>query len=229
MNPVNAPSPAATMSDGGVVGAGRLTKLIAYLSVCMLAAAFGAVLGPAWSFWWALFGTFGLASAVGLDVVNRFRARRVDQVQNERLAMRIARKLDELISNMEVSDAIRAALGLLQSGTRNPTAQETGDQAEVTLSWDEPVTIRRLLWTGGNPQYRLGESLAGRMRNVSHNAFGLAHDKRLERGYVLLKCELENGQPIQFVGEVLWCEPQEDRCYFSGGKILDAVAPSDRK
>ena len=104
---------------------GQLTRLIAYLSVCMLAAAFGAVVGPVWSYWWALFGTFGLASAVGLDIVNRSHARRVDRVRNKRLAMRVARKLDELMSDMEVSDAIRAVLRLLQRDAKDPTAQGT--------------------------------------------------------------------------------------------------------
>ena len=195
----------------------------------MLAAAFGAVVGPVWSYWWAIFGTFGLASAVGLDIVNRSRARRVDRVRSKRFAMRVARKLDELMSDMQVSDAIRAALRLLQPATTDPTARETSGQPAARLSLGKPVTIRRLLRSAGNPPYRPGEPLAGHLRDVSRHGFGLAHDQRLERGFVLLECELENGKPLLFVGEVLWCELQEDGRYFSGGKILDVLNPCDRQ
>ena len=84
-----------------------------------------------------------------------------------------------------------------------------------------------MLRSAGNVGYRLGEALAGRVRNMSRYGFGVAHDQRLERGIVLLEFELESGQPIQCVGEVLWCELQEHGCYFSGGKILDVLSPSD--
>ncbi len=225
MNSASVSSPAATTIDADVVKSGQLTRLIAYLSVCMLAAAFGAMVGPVWSYWWMLFGTFGLASAVGLDIVNRSRARRIDRVRSKRNAMRFARKLDELMSEMQVSDAIRAALHLLQPDAKEPTAQDTMGQAEARLFLDKPATIRRLLRSSGSTGYQPGEPLAGRMRNISRHGFGLAHDQRLERGFVLLECELENGQPIQFVGAVLWCERQEDGCYFSGGKLLDVLIP----
>lgn len=195
----------------------------------MLAAAFGGFLGPVWSCWWMLFGAFGLASAVGLDIADRSRARRVDRVRNERLALRVARKLDELLSDLEVSDAIRAALRLLQPDAGDPAAGVTGDRPKAKLSLDKPATIRRLLRSAGNPDYRPGEPLAGRLRNVSQYDIGLAHDQRLERGFVLVECELENGRSIQFVGEVLWCERQGDGCYFSGGKLLDVSSPSDMR
>ena len=77
MNSASATSPATTMIDRDVVRSGQLTKLIAYLSVCMLAAAFGALIGPVWSYWWALFGTFGLSSAIySRDVNTTARAER---------------------------------------------------------------------------------------------------------------------------------------------------------
>ena len=106
-----------------------LTRLIAYLSLCMLAAAFGAMVGPAWSRWWAIFGTFGLASAVGLDVLNRARARRADHTRRRRLALKAERKLDEMMGDMESSDAIRAALRQFQperAGADTPRHQLSG-------------------------------------------------------------------------------------------------------
>jgi hypothetical protein len=65
------------------------------------------------------------------------------------------------------------------------------------------------------------------VRNISRYGFGLAHNQQLERGLVLLKCELENGEPLRFIADVLWCELQDSGCYFSGGKILEVISPSD--
>jgi len=134
-----------------------------------------------------------------------------------------------MLSDMEASDAIRAALQLLQPGTKDLTAGGASGQAEARLSLEKPVTIRRLLRSPGNAGYRVREPLSGRLRNISRHGFGLAHDKQLERGVVLLEFELENGEPIQFVGEVLWCERQQDGYYFSGGKLLDVLSPGDQQ
>jgi len=193
----------------------------------MLAAAFGAMVGPAWSRWWAIFGTLGLASAVGLDVLNRSRARWVAQRCRKRLALKAERKLDEMMGDVESSGAIRDALRQFQPGATDPTPQGTDCQVEPRLPLNKPATITPLLRSSGDAGYRRGEPLAGRVRNISGHGFGLAHDQQLERGLVFLEIDLENGEPLQFIANVLWCELQDSGCYFSGGKILEVVGPSD--
>ena len=204
-----------------------LTRLIAYLSLCMLAAAFGAMIGPAWSRCWAIFGTFGLVSAVGLDVLNRSRTRRADHTRREQLVLKNERKLDEMMGDMESSGAILAALRQLQPDATDPTFQGTNCQAEPRLPLNKPATITPLLRSSGGEGYRPGKPLAVRVRNISRHGFGLAHDQQLERGFVLLDFDLENGAPLQFIADVLWCELQDSGCYFSGGKILEVTSPSD--
>ncbi len=51
-------------------------------------------------------------------------------------------------------------------------------------------------------------------------------DQRLERGFVLLEFESENGEPLQFIADVLWCELQDGGCYGSGHsrKLAEIVA-----
>jgi hypothetical protein len=169
----------------------------------------------------------GFASAVGLDVLNRSRARLANQTRRRQLSLQAERKLDEMMSDMESSTAIRAALRQFQPGATDSTRQSTNCQAELRLPLNKAATITRLLQSSGDAGYRLGESLAGRVRNISHYGFGLAQDQRLERGLVLLKCELENGEPLRFIADVLWCELQDSDCYFSGGTILDVISPSD--
>ena len=56
MNRASDTSHAVLAVDDSVVKSAPLTGLIAYLSLCMLAAAFRAMVGPAWCQWWAIFG-----------------------------------------------------------------------------------------------------------------------------------------------------------------------------
>jgi hypothetical protein len=227
MKQANVTSHAVLSVDDDVAKSAPLTRLIAYLSLCMLAAAFGSLIGPAWCGWWAIFGTFGLASAVGLDVMNRSRVRLADHRRRKRLSLKAERKVDEMMGSIESSSAIRAALRQLQPGATDPAPQGANRQTEPRQSLNKPATITRLLRSSGDEGYLLGESLPCRVRNISRYGFGLAHDQRLERGLVLLECDLENGEPPQFIADVLWCELQDSGCYFSGGRISEVVSPSD--
>ena len=229
MNRANVTSHAVLLVDDDAAKSVSLPQLIAYLSLCMLAAAFGAMVGPTWCRWWAIFGTFGLVSAVGLDVLNRSRARRADHRRRKQLTLKAERMLDEMMGDMESSGAIHAALREFQPGATDPTPQGTNCQAEPRLPLNKPATITPLLRSSGDVGSRRGEPLAVRVQNISGYGFGLAHDQRLERGFVLLESELENGEPIQFVADVLWCELQDSGCYFSGGKLLDVVSPSEAR
>ena len=223
MKRANITSQAVLLVDDVVPKSAPLTRLIAYLSLCMLAASFGAMVGPAWSRWWAIFGAFGLVSAVGLDVLNRSRARRADHTRRKQFTLKAERKLDEMMGDMESSGEIRAALRQFQPDDTDPTPQGTNCQAEARLPLNKPATITPLLRSSEDAGYWRGEPLAVCVRNISRHGFSLAHDQRLERGFVLLEFELENGEPLQFIADVLWCELQDSGCYFSGGKILEVA------
>jgi hypothetical protein len=228
MKRANVPSQAGLWVDGGVANSPPLTQLIAYLSLCMLAAAFGAVVGPAWCRCWAIFGTFGLASATGLDVLNRSRQRLAAHARSKQLALKAERKLDEIIGDVESSGAVRAALRQFQEGAADPVPQGAHRRVEPRLPLDKPARITRLLQYSNGAVQRMGEPLAGRLRNVSRQGFGLVHDERLEQGFVLLEIDFDGGEPLQLIGGVLWCELQENGRYFSGGKILEVASPTLR-
>jgi hypothetical protein len=215
------------VDDDDAAKSAPITRLIAYLSLCMLAAAFGAMLGPTWSRWWAIFGAFGLASAVGLDVLSRTRALRADGARREQLALKAERKLAEMTGDMESSVAVRAALHQFQAGAMQLPSGGTNCQTEPRLPRDKPATITPLLRSSADASYRLGAPLAGRVWNISRDGFGLAHNQRLDRGFVLLEFDLTNSAPLRFIADVLWCELQDSGGYFSGGKLLDVVSPSD--
>jgi hypothetical protein len=227
MNRATITSHAVVLVDGDAPKSAPLPRLIAYLSLCMLSAAFGAMVNPGWCQWWAIFGAFGLVSAVGLDILNRSRARRADHTHREQLALKAKRRLDEMMGDMESSRAIDAALRQFQPGATDPTPQGTNCQAEPRLPLKKPATITCLLRYSSGAVERRGKPLVGRVRNISRDGFDLSHDQRLGRGLVLLEFELENGEPLQLIADVFWCELQASGCYFSGGKILEVVSPSD--
>ncbi len=141
--------------------------------------------------------------------------------------MKTERKLNEMMSDLESSGAIRAAVRQLQVGATQPAPQGANSPAEVRLLLKRPATITPLSRSSGTADCQLGEPLPVCVQNISRHGFGLAHDQRLERGFVLLKFELDNGEPMQFIAEVLWCKLQDSGCYASGGKLLEVVGPAD--
>jgi len=224
MNPARVALPADPSADDAAQSP-LLTRLIAYLSVCMLAAAFGALVGPIWCRWWAIFGAFGLVSSTGLDALHQSRARREADRRRERVALVAGRKLDEIRGGMESSSAIFTALRQLQPDAGSPAGPDAGHRPEPRLPLDKPATITRLLRAADGALQRMGDPLAGRLRNISRHGVGLSHDRRLERGLVLLELNIENGEPLRFIADLLWCELQDSGRYYSGGKILELVRP----
>lgn len=61
-----------------------ITSKIGWLSVCIIAAAWGNQLLPNafWSNFWGMIGVFGLASALGLASIAASRARKADSAAN---------------------------------------------------------------------------------------------------------------------------------------------------
>jgi hypothetical protein len=194
----------------------------------MLAAAFGTLIGPAWSRWWAIFGTFGLVSATALEALNRSRTRRAEQMHIRQLALQAERKLNEIAHDARSSGAIRGALHHLLSCDLDPTPPG-GTETERIASLDIPARITRLLQCPGGGNTEVGKPMAAHVWNISRRGVGLAHNERLERGLVLLEVESEKGERLKFIVDVLWCEFRNGGSYFSGGKILEVVSPGDER
>jgi len=198
---------------------GSVTRLIAYLSVCMLAAAFGSMLDQVWGRWWAIFGTFGLTSAVALDALCRCRARAEDLRKREKLSSQAKKHVDKMMREIEASDAMLAALHRIQPKITDSEPQRGDVRANPRQPVNASVTITPVCPLSG----KLGESFTGHVRNISRHGVGLAHDRCLKREFVLLEIEGTNGEPILFVANLLWCELQASGQYFSGGKLVELL------
>ncbi|MFH1922676.1 MAG: hypothetical protein ABIP48_22665 [Planctomycetota bacterium] len=200
-----------------------LTELIAALSVCMLAAAFGALLGPQWCRSWAIFGAFGLVSAVGLDVFRRTQNHLSEHKREKEMAIAAEQHLSKVITTMESSTTIRDALRKVQESAVSEVSRSPTGSTRPRYPSHKQVTITLLGGRSKTSEDWSGASYAGYLRDVSSCGVGLAHAHPIERGPVLLAFELRNGERVSFIAEVLWCELQDDGQYYSGGKLMDVL------
>ena len=74
-----------------------ITNLIAWLSVCLLAAAWGATIDPSWQPIWMRLGAFGLASALGLSATSKFRERRKLQDAQTKVETTLNKRVEALV------------------------------------------------------------------------------------------------------------------------------------
>lgn len=210
--------------EHGVVDRSRpLTELIAVLSVCMLAAAFGSVLGPQWCRSWAIFGTFGLVSSVGLDVFRRTRDHLKEQKREKEMAVVAEQNLNKVVTTMQSTSTIREALRKIQDNAVSAASRSPTGSTRPRWPVHKQVTITRLSGRSKTSEDWSGDSFAGYVRDISSLGVGLAHARPLDRGPVLLAFDLRSGEQLSFIAEVLWCEPQGDGQYFSGGKLIDVA------
>lgn len=202
---------------------GYTAGLIGYLSVCMLAAAFGSMLGTIWFRYWLIFGTFGLVSAIGLNILSRSRAQSEAANRRKMVALQAEKNLDKIVDIEESFDAILGAVRQIQSDITGAKKHRRRSNADTRVSLLKPVTITPLRESPG----AASESFVGSLRNISSHGFGLLPDCFLQRGYVLLEFTLENQDPVMFIADLLWCERQTTGRYFSGGKFLELVSSVD--
>ena len=198
-----------------------ITRLIAFLSVCMLAAAFGSTLDQVWGRTWGIFGAFGLASAVALDALGRSRERAKELRERRERSSRAQERVDKMMREKEASEVLSAALRQIQPHVTDSGPQRGDLQDGPRQPIDAPVTITPLCPSSGKP----GESVRGHVQNISHHGVGLAHDCNLNRDLVLLEITGTNGKPILLTVNILWCDIQPSGQYFSGGKVVELLGP----
>jgi hypothetical protein len=89
----------------GIIVLARKTTvpgLIAWVSVCMIAACWGPELNPALRQWWGWMGLFGLSAAVGLEIAERSRLLLKTRSQVKTTNLRINRNIAD-VGNPELA------------------------------------------------------------------------------------------------------------------------------
>lgn len=199
-----------------------LATTIGWVSTCLLAGGASTLFNESSRMMWMIWGCFGLAAAVGLDVTARVRERKrmneLNLIANRRYERDMKYETDDKEANAAVREAVARILGhtppVLQTAASRRTQRRHLCDVEVEL-----VLHQGLKGAAGNDGK--GTRLA-RVTNLSESGFELLLTERLPHQRMEMIITAANGGRQRMFGEVLWDGPQGDGSIVAGGRFLDA-------
>jgi hypothetical protein len=204
--------------------------LIAWISLCLLAAAWGRTLDVQWQHLWAELGAFGLAAALGLETIQQIRNRCASALRDSAARSRAEQSLSRL-------NEASAALDSVNSGVRRLTqhvAKQKRRAPEVSQAerrhWETellsqyPLEITSVDNYPSDSPCRLGKAIDGATRQISSTAISFDHSEPLESQIVLATFKLRKHERLSFVVDVIWTE-KIDSGFVSGGSLLAVGVP----
>lgn len=173
---------------------------------------------------WLMWGSFGLAAAVGLDVAARFRERMwIDElklVTTSRFARNMKYETDDKEANAAIREAVARIIGrtppVLQIATSRHTQGRYLCDLDVELLLDQG--FKRAAGNDGTCTRH------ARVTNLSESGFELMLTEPLPHRRMEMIITAANGGRQTMFGEVLWYGPQGVKSIVAGGRFLDAVS-----
>jgi hypothetical protein len=196
-----------------------LANLIAWLSVCVLSAAWGAGMDADWQSYWKLLGAFGLASAVGLNAAARVRATYKRRAQ----IIALSNHLEERLTSFADRSAVARLLDEVEADGNDPGDDRT--RFPVPSGW--PVLLTPLTRTAAPARRAI--TIRAVLRNVSRTGAGLLHAIELPLGPARLTYRLGDGHIVSLIVEIRWCERQADGHFYSGGRFVEVTMPDAKE
>jgi len=206
-----------------------LPNLIGWLSVCMLAGAFGHTLDPYWQTIWAEAGAFGLAAAVGLGSIERFRQSRRQNSRDKVLKARVECGLAKLSQHSATIDSINAAVrklaeqALTESRGKLGKAQRNRRRDQMQMLSDYPLEIAPIMEESDGGL--MLEPMSGVLQQISSRVVSFEHSDTIPTRTVLLTF-CSGKQRLSFVVDVTWTQ-KLDGVFTSGGTVLAVGVPDD--
>ncbi len=211
-----------------------LPSLIGWLSVGMLAAAFGVDLAEGTQMWWKIFGSFGLTAAVGLQAVTKLTEMNDDRKQRQKVQGRLNRQLTETEGDNRNPEESPMQIAV-ENGAKDP-------RALLNAARLKPVTDRLLQQILPTGQERRKESrtpfclpvtlgldeegrqfMPGYIRDISPSGMGFKHGAPLDLGDVTARFHLPDGTDIQLRVNICWSRRLDEYWFISGGQFVDAI------
>lgn len=209
-----------------------IPTLIAWLSVCLLAASWGHTLDDQWQTIWAELGAFGLTSAVGLGAIEKVRLAQADRVHNRELQARVECGLARLNEHSAAVDSINAAVRRLTEHAVKSRRAEVGNaprskrRVQNQLLGDYPLEVTPVEDPEGAFDSNTALSITGLLRQISSQGVTFEHDAAFTTRIVLLTFKLSAEQRLTFVVDVMWSQ-QTPAGFTSGGAVLAVGVPSE--
>jgi hypothetical protein len=198
-----------------------LATMIAWVSTCLLAGGVSTLFNDSTRGLWMIWGCFGLAAALGLDVVARVRERmrmvELNQIAISRFDRDMTYALDENAANEAIREATVRILGCAPSLPEIPGSRRTRERVPCNLGV-ELLLNPSVTAAADHPESR---TCAARITNLSDVGFELTLAEPLSRQRMTMSVLAANGGRQTMLGEVLWCSSQADGSFIAGGRFLD--------
>jgi hypothetical protein len=194
------------------------------VSTCLLAGGAGAFFNESSRMNWMVWGCFGLASAVCLDIVARARERTQIQSLNRIATNRFERELQCAAEENKTNAVIREAVYRLLEGASTTQCKNVSRRTSERRSCD--IGVELLLHQDANgAEAKQGTcTRVGRLTNLSDLGFELTLADSVLPQRVTMNIAPSRSDRISMLGEVLWCSPQSDGSIIAGGRFLSVVS-----
>jgi hypothetical protein len=208
----------------------NLVNLTAWLSVCLLAAAFGRTLDSRWQGIWARVGVFGLAAAVGLKSLEKGRLSREKHVHD--LAFRMSRdgRLARLNQRTAAIGAINAAIRRLTkhvASERHARAKSPDRDKSRSALYGFPLEVIPVRDNDDAIEIGSARSIAGSLRTISSNVVSFEHNETFTDRVAILAFTLGKRDQLCFVVDVIWTGIVSDR-FVSSGAVMVVGVPAEQ-
>jgi hypothetical protein len=207
-----------------------IPSLIAWLSLCLLAAAAGHTLDQEWQPVWARMGAFGLVAAVGLGTLEKAREV-VERAAHDRLMQaRVEGGLARFNQHSAAIDSINEAMGRLTSyaqqqrrskGVKAPAGKRP-QSGQLLASF--PLEITPVDDQCPAFDFESGLAIAGSVRQFTSRVVAFEHGVPIGTRMAMLNFKLDGREQLTFVVDIMWTEKAENG-YASGGTVLAAGVP----
>ena len=200
-------------------------SLVAWLSLCILAAAWGRLLPPMARFAFLNMGSFGIVAAVGLELAARSRVNRCQALQESFAQERVKRELKELTRRKVTIEDWRTAFRRVADDVHERDKKQLGRRGESRLAFQCPARVAPLeesdAW-----QKDEADVFTAYVRDVSGDGVGLVHNRPVDDRDVMLTFSLASGESVSLAASPVWCSLQADGRHRSGWKLIDAERPA---
>ncbi len=214
-----------------------IPSLMAWLSVCILAAAWGKSLDENLQAQWSTLGLYGLVASVGLGLLEKGRNLRLKRARQDALQTRTTFGLARITEQEAARDTIYSAVRRV---TVSAGADMASSAENVQKRRRERRSERRSEHLGRLPMEvtvvidhddlscDLSSPFPGTLRDLSASGISFLHWVPINGRIVVLTIRLPDGNHLSFVVEALWTDVTRDG-FVSGGSILDVGIPDEAR
>lgn len=204
-----------------------LATTIGWVSTCLLVGGAGALFSESAREMAMIWGSFGLAAAVGLDITARVRERMRTNRLNVNAARRFDRDMQHETVAKEADADIREAVARILG--RTPRALQNSASLRTQARYPCDLGVELISHQGAQGSAEIQDTCIrlARITNLSGSGFELMLTEPLPHRRMTMIIAVANGGRQRMFGEVLWYGPQEAGSIVAGGRFLDAVLVDD--